>query len=93
MTNFGKLRLDNMYTVAYWSELGGVEVKEIRYDKWEGEEYALIVAGTFAGKRSYHKVKIQYMKNDWFILLFGKRLHGKDCIRTNLLGGKKNDVL
>ncbi|MBQ5659194.1 MAG: hypothetical protein IIV02_06705 [Peptococcaceae bacterium] len=63
-----------MPTVGYWSDMDGVEVKEIE------NGYVLVVAGHCASTPTSHRLKIygdDY--NEFYIRLNGKRLKLSEC--------------
>ena len=63
----------DMPTVGYWSDFGGVEVKEIVYDV---EDYMKVTTSM-----SSHRLKIYYSNNgDAYIRLNGRRLKLSDCM-------------
>jgi hypothetical protein len=68
----------NKKSVGYWSACGGVEVKAIDFGI---EDFVYCVAGAWNGKKSYHKLKINYNNDDGFVVLNGYRLYLGDCIR------------
>lgn len=68
---------NDLPSVGYWSELGGVEVKRIEYGI---DDYICCVSGTFAGKRQGHRVKVNY-GDRCYIKLYGRRLYMDECIR------------
>ena len=65
-------------TIAYYSGLGGLEVKHIEYGT---DDYFYIVAGAWNGKRTYHKLKVHYGKKD-YILFHGYRCPLNKFIRA-----------
>ena len=65
-------------TIAYYSGFGGLEVKHIEYGT---DDYFYIVAGAWNGKRTYHKLKVHYGKND-YILFHGYRCAISDFIKA-----------
>ena len=67
----------DMPTVGYWSDMGGVEVKEIQYGL---DDYALVVAGTMSSSPTSHKLKIYYNNTEPYIRLHGRRLKFSDCM-------------
>ena len=68
----------NNATIAYYSGLGGLEVKHIEYGT---DDYFYIVAGAWNGKRTYHKLKVHYGKKD-YILFHRYRCPLNEFIRT-----------
>lgn len=73
-------------TIAYWSCLGGVEVKFMEED--DDYETCLIgMIGTFAGTPRPFQRKIQYTptaKSRAYIVIGGTHLYLDECIRTQL---------
>lgn len=67
----------DMPTVGYWSDMGGVEVKEIQYGI---DDYALVVAGTMSSTPTSHRLKIYYNSQEPYIRLHGRRLKFSDCM-------------
>lgn len=66
-----------MPTVGCWSDMGGVEVKEIEYGI---EDYALVVAGTMSSSPTSHRLKIYTTDSDMYIRLHGRRLKFSECM-------------
>jgi hypothetical protein len=67
-------------TIAYYSGLCGVEVKQITYGI---EDYMYCESGAWGGGKSYHKLKIQTdIKGNMFVKLHGYRLFLDEFIRT-----------
>lgn len=66
-------------TVAYYSGLGGLEVKHIEYGI---DDYVYLVAGAWIGKKSYHRLKIHYGAKSVYICLYGQRCPLSEFIRT-----------
>lgn len=69
----------NNATIAYYSGFGGLEVKHIEYGI---NDYLYIVAGSWNGKGTYHKLKVHYGKCD-YILFNGRRCRLNEFIRSN----------
>ena len=67
----------DMPTVGYWSDMGGVELKEIQYGI---DDYALVVAGTMSSTPTSHRLKIYYNSQEPYIRLHGRRLKFSDCM-------------
>ena len=83
MTNKTKVLIDNMTTIGYWSELGGVEVKDIILGI---EERAICISNAWYGKRSYHNVCINYTKSDRpYIKIHNHRLYLDECLRDTMV--------
>lgn len=79
MTRYEKQEIDKMPTIAYWSLLGGVELKSIGYGI---EDYLIVVANAWFGKRSYHKLKVNYTASGHsYIKLNGITLYTANAIR------------
>ena len=67
-------------TIAYYSGLGGVEIKGICYGI---NDYIYAVANAWHGRKSYHKVKVNYDFNtDAFIRIRGYKIPLNECIRV-----------
>lgn len=64
--------------VGYWSEYGGIEVKEIQYGI---EDYVIVVSNAWSGKRTVHRVVIHYGENPYMIL-HGRRHYFSECLRV-----------
>lgn len=75
-------RLNGLPTIAYWSCLGGVEVKNIISNIPPTPDFAICISGTWAGDRHYHTVRIYRHKGDSYITIRGKRLYFRDIIWT-----------
>ena len=69
----------NLPTIAYYSGLGGLEVKHIEYGI---DDHVYLVAGAWNGKKSYHRLKIHYGAKSVYICLFGRRCPLSEFIRT-----------
>lgn len=80
MTKLEKQTLADMKTVAYWSCLGVVEIKEVVHGV---EDYLYCVAGTCTEKhRSYHRLLVKYSNSRGpYVVLYGLRLFLQDAIR------------
>ena len=70
---------ENLPTVAYYSGMGGLEVKFIEYGT---DDHVYLVAGAWNGKKSYHRLKIIYSGKSAYIRLFGQRCPLSEFIRT-----------
>ena len=70
---------ENCPTVAYYSGLGGLEVKFIEYGT---DDYIYLVAGAWYGKKSYHRLKICYGSKSAYVRLFGQLCPLSEFIRT-----------
>ena len=77
-----KSEILDMPTIAYWSGLDGLEIKDIEYGI---KVYVLCVSGAWYGGKSNkraHRVKIRYNKNgDPYIVIHGYRIPLSECIR------------
>lgn len=72
--------MSNTNTIGYWSALGGIEVKEIRY---EIDDKIVCVSNAWYGKPKTHTVRIYYTQNGRpYINLYGLRFHLDECIRA-----------
>ena len=66
-------------SAAYYSGMGGVEVNKIEYGI---NDYMYITAGAWTGKKSYHKLKIQYTAaGHAFVMLHGYKMRLDEFIR------------
>lgn len=78
MTAVEKKAYIEQSALGYWSALGGLEVKDYQYGI---EDYVVVVANAWYGKKSVHRVRVRIAPNgDNFILLFGQRFMFMDCI-------------
>lgn len=69
----------NMESVAYYSGLNGLEIKDILYGI---NDYILCVSGAWGGKKTPHKLKIYYNQDGSnYIKLHGYRIRLDECIR------------
>lgn len=65
--------------IAYYSGLNGIEICGIEYGI---NDYIYCISGAWSGKKSYHKLKINYNLNgDAYIILHGYRIPLNECIR------------
>ena len=70
---------DEHRTVAYYSGLGGVEVRHIS----DGiNEFGCLIAGGWSNSKSYHKLKIHYGHKYAYIKLHGYRCRLSDFIKV-----------
>ena len=71
----------NNDTIAYYSGLGGVEIKHIEYGI---EDYVYCVSGAWGStvNKRYHKLKIYNTENDSYIRLNGYKISLNECIRV-----------
>ena len=68
-----------MKSVAYYSGLNGLEIKEIEYGI---DDYVLCVSGAWGGGKQAHRVKINYTtRGDAYIRIHGYRIPLNECIR------------
>lgn len=80
MTKQSKKQIcENKATVAYYSGLGGLEIKQIEYGI---EDHIFLVAGAWHGKRTYHRLKIYYGAKNCYVRLFGQRCPLSEFIRS-----------
>ena len=80
MTDMIKERYLRMRTIGYWSEYGGIELKDIEYGI---NDYAVVVSGAFSANRRCHKVMIHTNKNGrQFIMINGRRYYFDNCLRN-----------
>jgi len=79
MTKNKKNEYMNKKSVAYYSGLNGLELKEIEHGI---NDYMILVSGAWSGTKSVHRVKIQFYKNgDSFINLQGYKINLNEFIR------------
>lgn len=72
----------NNPATAYYSGLNGLEIHGIEYGV---NDYLYCVAGAWNGKKSYHKLKIQYDTNGGaFVRLHGYKIPLDECIRMGV---------
>ena len=74
---------ENRESVAYYSGLGGVEIKGIEYGI---DDYVYCVSGCFGGTaaRRFHRCKIYYPangKDSAFFRVHGHKIPFDECIR------------
>ena len=85
MTKTEKQMYFNKPSVAYYSGLNGLEIKEIIYDI---DDYVIFIDNAWNGKSTYknvHKSKIYYSNNDRDYFRFnGYRIPLNECLRMNL---------
>jgi hypothetical protein len=84
MTKTEKQMYFNKQSIAYYSGLNGLEIKEIVYDT---NDYIIFVVNCWYGKNSYkdvHKSKIYYSNNSDYFRFNGYRILLNECIRMNL---------
>jgi hypothetical protein len=68
----------NNESFAYYSGLGGLELKKIEYGI---NDYIYCVAGAWGGKKTYHKLKVYYDNNGGYIKLHGYKIPLNECIK------------
>ena len=66
-------------TIAYYSGLGGLEVKHLEYGI---DDHVYLIAGAWNGKKSYHRLKIIYGAKSVYIRLYGHRCPLSEFIRA-----------
>ena len=79
--------IDAMETIAYWYDMGGIEVKDIQHMP-DGIMF-YIKAGTMCSVPTYHRTKVieQYTVDGAHadhIRLFGRRFYLRDCLRAHI---------
>lgn len=68
----------NRETVAYWSDMMGIEVKGVETGI---EDYLLVVAGTNTSTPTSHRLKVYSdSKGNGYIRLYGRRYKLEDCL-------------
>lgn len=80
MTKAERLQILNAQTIAYYSGLNGVEIKNIYHGI---EDMICCVSGAFAGGKKVHCVKISCTKLGIpYFTINKQRIYLMDCIRT-----------
>lgn len=79
--------IDAKETIAYWYDMGGIEVKDIQYTP-DGIMF-YIKAHTMCENPTYHRLKVieQYTVDGAHadhIKFYNRRLYLKDCLRANI---------
>ena len=71
----------NNDTIAYYSGLGGVEIKHIEYGI---DDYVYCVSGAWGSttNKRYHKLKIYYTEKGDYIRLHGYKIPLDECLRV-----------
>ena len=86
MNKIQRQEISTMKPIAYWSDLGGVEVYKIE-DTIDGTIF-YVRAGVMSGNPTYHRRKVLTFGMDGGhrdnIRIFNHRLYLDDCLRTNL---------
>ena len=67
--------------VGYISACNGLEIHGFDYGI---EDFCYCVSNAWRGKRKYHKVKLNYTKDDIYIKIDGDRFYFKDSIREGM---------
>lgn len=70
---------DEHRTSAYYSGLGGLEVRHISYGI---NDFIYLIAGAWSNSKSYHKLKIHYGNKYAYIKLYGYRCRLSDFIKV-----------
>ena len=68
----------NNESFAYYSGLGGLELKKIEYGI---EDYVYCVSGAWTSKKAFHRLKVYYNDNGGYIKLHGYKIHFSECVR------------
>ncbi len=77
-----KQEILDMPSIAYWSGLDGLEIKEIEYGT---DDYLLCVSGAWNGKPKPHRLKIYTDHGgNSFVRLHGYKIPLSDCIRCGI---------
>ena len=72
----------NRESIAYYSGLNGIEIKDIENGM---ETYIYCVSGAWGGKKACHKLKVYYdQRGNPFFRLHGYRIALNECIRMNI---------
>ena len=66
-------------TIAYYSGLGGLEVRFIEYGI--NDDYVYLIAEAWSNNKSYHKLKVHYGSNYDYIMFHGIRCRLSDFIK------------
>lgn len=74
-----KSEYSNMKSMAYYSGLSGLELKEIQYGI---NDYLIVESGSWCSKKSIHRLKVNYDKNgNDYIKLNGYKIPLNEFIR------------
>ena len=76
--------IESLPTVAYWSAVGGVEVKKIEHGI---EDYVVCVSNAWTKHSSVHRLRVRYTQSKIkdprpYIMIHGYMLYLDECIRT-----------
>ena len=71
----------NMKSIAYYSGLDGIEIKDIEYGI---EDYVLCVSGAWSSKKQTHRVKIYYYPEPAHFYIHGYKIPLDECIRMGV---------
>ena len=73
-------RISAMPTQAYWSTMGGVEVKSVEYDT---DDYIVCISNAWWGSdKAVHRLKVMFSPSGReYVKLNGVRLYLDDCVR------------
>ena len=66
-------------TIAYYSGLGGLEVRFIEYGI---NDFIYLIAGAWSSRKTYHKLKVHYGNKFDYIMLHGYRCRLSDFIKV-----------
>ena len=71
----------NRESIAYYSGLDGVEIKDIEFGI---DDYIYCVSGAWGGKKRCHRLKVQTDRDGFrFIRIDGYKIPLDECIRMN----------
>ena len=78
--NMKNYYIKQMKTVGYWSAVGGLEVKEIKYGI---DDTLVVVEGAWNGKPEVHELRVNSTRGGRsYITLRGVRYYLDECIRA-----------
>lgn len=80
MTRQEKLSALAKPTIAYWTDLGGVEVKEIVHDL---DDYLVCVTNSQSNNPNVHRVRVNGEGKLVYVRIHDTRLYLCDCMRAN----------
>lgn len=80
-----KASIAAMPTIGYWSNLGGVEVKQVEHAGTE--DYVICVVNAWFGTHTYHRLRIKYTHTKDarpYIDFEGTKLYLDQCVRSGM---------
>lgn len=73
---------ENNPAIAFYSGFSGFEIHGIEYDI---NDYLYAVSGAWCSQKSYHRLKIHYMRSgNAFVILHGRRIPLSECLRMEV---------